>query len=134
MLILIKPNRRNHNLISLLQDDSPLIQHLREHQLKTPEHLFHDQIKFRELSKFTSKSGGKVNIGNTILSEGLDTSPSIHYSHLTHFLFGKLYFGITEGRSILFRTLLYHHRDLWYPCQLSKYSPSNDIESSCAYI
>ena len=55
-------------------------------------------------------------------------------SSLTHFLLGKSYLGITEGRSILFRTLLYHHRDLWCPCQLSKYSPSNDTGSSCNYI
>ena len=39
-----------------------------------------------------------------------------------------MYFGIKKGRNILFRILSCHHKDLWYPCQLSKYSPSNDTE------
>ena len=74
-LILIKPNRRNHNLIPLRKDDSALIQQLWEHRPKTPVHLFHDQINSREISKFTNRSGGKVVIGLTNLSEGLDSTP-----------------------------------------------------------
>ena len=74
-LILIKPNRKNHNLILLLQDDTPLIQQLWEHQLKTPEHLYHDQINFREIRKFTNKSGEKVVTGITNLFKGPDTNP-----------------------------------------------------------
>ena len=74
-LILKKPNRRNHNLIPLLEDDSPLIQQPWEHRLKTLEHLFYDQINFRKISKFTNRSEEKVVIGITNLSEGLDTTP-----------------------------------------------------------
>ena len=31
-------------------------------------------------------------------------------------------FDIIKDMNIPYRTLFYHHRDLWYPCQLSKYS------------
>ena len=61
--------------------------------------------------------------------------PSLHYQLTNAFFFlGKLYFGIIKDRSIPFKTLFCHHRDLWYPCQLLNYSLSNDTESSCTYI
>ena len=74
-LILVKSNRRIHNLIPLRRDDSALLQQLWKHRLKTPEHLFRDQTDFGEISKFTNRSREKVVTGITNLSEGLDTNP-----------------------------------------------------------
>ena len=70
-----KTKRRNHNLIPLLQDDTPLTQQLWEHRLKTPQHLFRDLIDFKENSKFSNRSGKKVFISITNLLEGPDTNP-----------------------------------------------------------
>ena len=128
-----KPNRKNHNLTHVCQDGSSLIQPLWEHRLRTLEHLFQAIIRFSEL-KFSNRSEEKVTIGNPILSEGPNTTPAYTTGSLTRFFLGKSIFGIIKDRSIPFRILLYHHRDLWYPCQLSKYSPSNDTESTRTHI
>ena len=74
-LILIEPNRRNHPLIPLCQDDSALIEQLWEHRPETPEHLFRDQINFRKIRKFPNRSREKVVISVANLFEGLDRTP-----------------------------------------------------------
>ena len=58
-----------------LQDDTPLIQQLWEHRLKTPEHLFGDRIYFEEISKFPNRRGKIVFISIKNLFEGPDTNP-----------------------------------------------------------
>ena len=68
-LIPIKPNRRNHNLTLLPQDDSSLIQQLWAHRLKMPEHLFRDLIDFKEVSKFSNRSGKKFFSASQIRSK-----------------------------------------------------------------
>ena len=133
-LNLLKPNRKNHNLTPPLQDDSGLIQQPWEYLPKTLEHLFHDLIRFPSNSNFSNRSGRKASFGIANPLKNLDTTLIYNTSSLTHFLLGKLCFGSQQGRSILFRILFCHHRDSWYPCQLSKYSPSNDTESTRTHI
>ena len=41
--------------------------------------------------------------------------PYLHYHYLKYFFLGKSYFGPVKDRSMSFSTLVYHHRDLWYP-------------------
>ena len=105
---------KTHNLTPLRQDDSALIQQLWEHRLRTLEHLFRDIIGFSEI-KFSNRSKGKVAVGIPILSEGPDTTPAYTIGSLMYYLLGKSFFGIIKDRSIPFRTLLYRHRDSWYP-------------------
>ena len=96
--------------------------------------LFRPNRFQRNQQFFLNRSKGKAVIGLTNLSEDIDTTPVYTTSLLTHFLLGKLCFGIIKDWNIPSRTLLYHHRDSWYPSQLSKYSPSNDTESTSAHI
>ena len=132
-LNLQKPNQENHNLTLLRQDGSILILQSWEHRLKTLNYLFHD-LTGSSGTKILNRSEGKVAVSIPILSEGLDTTPAYTIGSLTHFLLGKLFFGIIKDKSILFRILPYRHRDLWCPYQLLKYSPSNDTESLRAYL
>ena len=108
-------SQRNHDLIPLLQDVSPLIRRLRKHLLKTPEHLVRDLIDSKEISKFPNRSGKTVFTSTTNLFEGPDTTPIYTTSYLKHFNLGNSYFGIIKDKSRQFRTLPYHPRDLWYP-------------------
>ena len=61
-------------------------------------------------------------------------NPYLHYQLTKAFSSWEIVFWDHKGRSILFRILSCHHRDLWYPCQLLKYSPSNDTESTRTHI
>ena len=74
-LNLLKPNRKNHNLALLRQDNSALNPQLWEHRLRTLEHNFRDLIDSNEISKFSNRSKAKAVIGLTNLSEDLDTTP-----------------------------------------------------------
>ena len=73
---LIKPNRRNHNLIPLHQDDSALYQQLWEHRIKTLGQLFHDQIHFSEISKLSTKAKRKLLSASYICQKALIQHPS----------------------------------------------------------
>ena len=130
----LQPNQKNHNLTPLLQDDSALIQQLWEQQPKTLEHLFHDLVGFSESSIFSTNRRKRGFSGIANLLKDLDITLIYTSNYLEHFLLGKLCFGIKQGRSILFKTLPYRHRDLWCPYQLLKYSPLNDTKPPRAHI
>ena len=133
-LTLLKPNRKDQNLTPSLRDDSALIQQLWEQRPKTLEHLFHDLIGFSESSRFLKNREEKSTFGIVILLKSLDTTVIYTNSYLKYSRLGKLFFRIPKGRIILFRILSCYHRDLWYPCRLLKYIPSNDTESSRTHI
>ena len=130
---LLRPNQENHNLNLLRQDDSALIQQSWEHRLKTLESLFHDLTGSSGI-KFLNRSEGKVAVTIPILSEGPDITLAYIIGSLTHFLLGKLFFGILKDKSTPSRTLPYRHRGLWCHYLLLKYSPSNDTKPTRAHI
>ena len=130
---LLRPNQENHNLTLLRQDDSALIQQSWEHRLKTLESLFHDLTGSSGI-KFLNRSEGKVAVSTPILSEGPDITLAYIIGSLTHFLLGKLFFGIIKDKSTPSRTLPYRHRGLWCHYLLLKYTPSNDTKPTRAHI
>ena len=96
----------------LCQDNSALIQQLWEQQPKTLEHLFHDLVGFSESSIFSTNRRKRGFSGIANLLKDLDITLIYTTNYLTHFLLGKLCFGIKQDRSILFKTQPYHRRGL----------------------